>query len=262
MSAPRYVSFVIAPSDHGTLIVSRNDFAEGETGTIGVGAHILSGQSYEKEEIQLVLDLLSKRRQIYQQHMVAIDCGANIGVHTLEWARHMHGWGEVHAFEAQERIFYALAGNVAINNCFNARVFWAAIGEKVGKIRVPHMNYFKPGSYGSLELKQSDDNEDIGQPIQYDPAFTYEVEMVSIDSLKLPRVDFIKIDIEGMEIEALAGARKTLEQHKPMLLVEHMKADEQRLRNILENSGYNCFQLGINILAVHSTDKLKINIEN
>jgi len=62
MSAPRYVSFVIAPSDHGTLIVSRNDFAEGETGTIGVGAHMLSGQSYEKEEIQLVLDLLSKRR--------------------------------------------------------------------------------------------------------------------------------------------------------------------------------------------------------
>ena len=261
MSAPRCVSFVISPSDHGTLIVSRNDYAENDQGTIGVGAHIFRGQSYEKDEIKLVLDLLSKRRQLYQQHLVAIDCGANIGIHTLEWARHMHGWGEVHAFEAQERIFYALAGNVAINNCFNARVFWSAIGERVGKIRVPHINYFAPGSYGSLELKQSEDNEDIGQPINYDAKSTYEVDMVSIDSLKLPKVDFIKIDIEGMEMEALAGARKTLNKHKPMLLVEHMKSDEMRIKAFLEDSSYNCFQIGINLLAVHKTDKLKVNME-
>jgi FkbM family methyltransferase len=51
---------------------------------------------------------------------VAIDCGANIGTHTIEWAKKMTGWGAVIGIEAQERIFYALAGNIAINNCFNA----------------------------------------------------------------------------------------------------------------------------------------------
>ena len=85
--------------------------------------------------------------------------------------------------------------------------------------------------------------------------------MVSIDSLKLPKVDFIKIDIEGMEMEALAGARKTLNKHKPMLLVEHMKSDEVRIKAFLEDSGYNLFQIGINLLAVHKTDKLKVNTE-
>ena len=124
-----------------------------------------------------------------------------------------------------------------------------------------NLDYFAPGSYGSLELKQSEDNEDIGQPINYDAESTYEVDMVSIDSLKLPKVDFIKIDIEGMEMEALAGARKTLNKHKPMLLVEHMKSDEVRIKAFLEDSGYNLFQIGINLLAVHKTDKLKVNTE-
>ena len=105
MSADRYVSFVISPSDHGTLIVSRNDYAKNDHGTIGVGAQILRRQSYDNDEIKLVLDLLSKRRQLYQQHIISIDCGANIGINTLECARHIYGWCEVHAFEAQERIF-------------------------------------------------------------------------------------------------------------------------------------------------------------
>ena len=60
------------------------------------------------------------RRRFHGDGVVAIDCGANIGVHTVEWAIAMTGWGSVVAIEAQERIYYALAGNIAINNCFNA----------------------------------------------------------------------------------------------------------------------------------------------
>ena len=46
---------------------------------------------------------------------------------AVEWAKHMTGWGVVVAIEAQERIYYALAGNLAINNCFNARAIHAAV---------------------------------------------------------------------------------------------------------------------------------------
>jgi FkbM family methyltransferase len=64
--------------------------------------------------------------------VVALDCGANIGVHSVEWARLMKDWGSVIAVEAQERVFYALAGNLTLQNCFNARAIWAAVSDTPG----------------------------------------------------------------------------------------------------------------------------------
>ena len=87
----------------------------------GVGHQILETAAFDPMEVKMVLDLLAMRRRHYGDGVLAIDCGANIGVHTIEWANRMHGWGRVIAIEAQERLFYALAGNIAINNCFNAR---------------------------------------------------------------------------------------------------------------------------------------------
>ena len=46
----------------------------------------------------------------------------------------MTGWGIVIAIEAQERIYYALAGNLALNNCFNARAIHAAVSTAPGRI--------------------------------------------------------------------------------------------------------------------------------
>ena len=41
------------------------------------------------------------------------------------------------AVEAQERIYYALAGNLVLQNCFNARAIWAAVGTEAGTISFP-----------------------------------------------------------------------------------------------------------------------------
>ena len=259
MRSNRPSAFVIAPSDHGTMIVNRNDFRETDNGLIGVGAQILNNQNFDRKEVNLVLGLLNKRRQLYQKDVVAIDCGANIGVHTIEWARLMHGWGQVHAFEAQERIYYALAGNIAINNCSNAHATWAAVGAKVGTLDVPKVDYDVPASYGSLELKKSPTNEDIGQTVAYDKANSYEVPMITLDSTKIPQPDFIKIDVEGMEIDVLRGAAKTLKKHRPMMLIEHIKSDQKTLKEMLKSFGYRVYQIDINILAVHETDKIEIN---
>ena len=76
------------------------------------------------------------RREKHGDGVIAIDCGANIGVMTVEWARHMTGWGEVLAIEAQERIYDAPAGNICINNCFNARALHPAVGNTDGDIKI------------------------------------------------------------------------------------------------------------------------------
>ena len=203
----RKLAFVTAATDHGTFIVNRFDqmIVDGNAG-YGVGLQLLENAHYDPDEVNLLLRALDLRRQCYGDGVVAIDCGANVGVHTIEWAKHMTAWGAVLAVEAQERIYYALAGNIAINNCFNARAIHAAVSDRAGTMKIPVPNYFAAASFGSLELKQRDGAEFIGQAIDYSESKMVEVPTVSLDSLNLARVDLIKIDVEGMEMDALAGA--------------------------------------------------------
>src|SRR5262249_55131898 len=102
----RKIAFVLAASDHGTMIVNRVDYRMvDERGGIGVGFQILEKASFDALEVDMALSLLGLRRKYFGDGVLAIDCGANIGVHTIEWANRMHGWGEVVAIEAQERVF-------------------------------------------------------------------------------------------------------------------------------------------------------------
>jgi FkbM family methyltransferase len=173
----------------------------------------------------------------------------------------MYGWGEVISFEAQERIFYILAGNIALNNCFNARAIWAAVGAKSGQIKVPVPDYFIPSSFGSLEIRKTDKTEFIGQQIDYSDAKTQLTKMKSIDELNLSRIDFIKIDIEGMEMDALFGAKNSISKMKPQLLIEKIKSDVSEIEKFVNNLGYKTFPLGLNLLAVHETDPVLSDIK-
>jgi FkbM family methyltransferase len=253
-SPKRPAAFVLTSTDHGSMLVNRHDYRLIGGGGYGVGYQLLETSSFDADEVGFVLQLLESRRRHFGDGLIAIDCGANIGVHTIEWARRMHGWGDVLAFEAQERIFYALAGNLTLNNCFNARAIWAAVGASNGGLRVPVPDYFVPSSFGSLELRKSATTEFIGQNIDYSDAATQTVQMLAIDSIGLPRLDFIKIDIEGMEMEALQGARESIARLKPQLLIEKIKSNEEELVRFVTELGYTIFPLGINILAVHESD--------
>ena len=258
----RPISFVLASSGHGSMIVNRNDYQlDGKGRGFGVGFQLLNSSYFDPDEVSLALQLLELRRETFGSGVIAIDCGANIGVHTIEWAKAMTGWGEVIAFEAQERVFYALAGNVALNNCFNATVRNVAVGARSGSIDVPLVNYDAPGSFGSLELRPSQHNEFIGQKIDYSPQKCKSVPMVAIDSYNLARLDFIKIDVEGMEIEVLDGAEQSIEKHKPMMLIETIKSEKDDLIAFLEGHDYRVFPIGINALAIHQSDPANAKIK-
>jgi hypothetical protein len=75
----------------------------------GVGFQILETAAFDPLEVKMAVELLSLRRRNHEDGVLAIGCGANIGVHTIEWATAMTCWGSVLAIEAQERIYYALA---------------------------------------------------------------------------------------------------------------------------------------------------------
>lgn len=258
----RPVAYVLAATNHGSMIVNRNDQAQSGQTVYGVGCQLLLQSAFDPEEVDLALGLLGLRRANFGPGVVAIDGGANIGVHTLEWARHMHGWGRVLAFEAQEYVFYALAGNLALNNCWNASARWSALGEREGFIDVPEPDYLRAGSFGSLEIRQRQQTEFIGQEISYDAEDCVRTPMVSIDSLDLQRLDFLKLDVEGMELEVLRGARATLERCKPIVMAEVIKSDQGALLQFLQAAGYQVITegMGLNLLAFHESDPSRLQI--
>lgn len=235
MQNKRPIAFVLTSTNHGSMLVNRHDYRITDNDSYGVGWQIFQNSCFDQEEVENVLTLLKSRRENFGDGVVAIDCGANIGVHTIEWSRTMYGWGAVLAVEAQERIFYALAGNIALNNCFNARAIWAAVGATDGEIGVPDLDYFKASSFGSLEIRKSNNNEYIGQEIDYSEKNLRITKMLALDSLSMKRVDFIKIDIEGMEMDALLGAQNVINTFRPMMLIERIKTNEHEIRTFLTN---------------------------
>lgn len=196
-----------------------------------------------------MIKILMISRELHGDGVVMVDGGANIGVHSITAGRVMQGWGTVMAFEAQERIFYALAGNVAINNLFNVQAKLSALAHKDYMINVPIPDYLEHGSFGSLEMQYKPTVENIGQIVDYNK--TQQIPAIAIDSIGLSRLDFLKLDVEGMEEQALFGAFQTIRRCRPIMYIEHQKTGVAAIQKALNIMEYESNQIGPNTLAIH-----------
>jgi FkbM family methyltransferase len=244
------VAFVLAATENGPMILNRLDYCRvAGGGYAGVGASLLGTGSHEQGDIEELFGLLVAHREAYGDGVVVIDGGANIGTHTLAWAKAMAGWGSVLAFEPQERVFYALAGNIALNNCFNAKATMAALADVLGTTPIVKLDHEKPANFGGLSLR-FDLNGAIGQPLGVNEA----CRLVTIDSLNLTRLDLLKLDIEGTEPAALDGAYATIVRCRPIIFAEIALCGAEEVKKRL--SGYRFIPAGMSILAIHESDKV------
>lgn len=250
--------FVLTNTAYGPMIVSRMDWLGIENGQIGVGVQLLSTGVYDPHEGNVTCGLLTERRIAAGPGVVAIDVGANIGVRTIQWAKHMHGWGEVRAFEPQVPLFYALCGNIVFNNCFtNAKAECVVIGKEYGSILVPVPDYTKSCNFGGLEFRDRGGpggwyREYIGQ--NYEDMGQRASPVMKIDGFCLERLDLLKVDVEGMELDVLDGATETVDRLHPIIVAEFAKAGKDKLRTWLEAAGYAVAGFGPNLLAIHESD--------
>jgi FkbM family methyltransferase len=150
--------------------------------------------------------------RLLQAGMTAVEVGANIGVLTVPLARLAGPQGRVIAFEPQRIVHQMLCGNLALNAIANVVVHHAAAGRAEGSITVPMVNYQALGNFGGISLAPSGEGE--------------VVPLVTIDQLGLSACDFIKIDVEGMELDVLLGAAATLARFRPRLYVENDRGDK------------------------------------
>lgn len=170
---------------------------------------------------------------------IFIDVGANIGLFTLKAAPQA---GHVVAVEPGAEACAQLDANLALNRFDNVTVVRKALSDRAGRAALFH----NPLGHDPQAFSLVSDGSDAGSE---------QVELVTLDSvveeIGLPRVDCIKIDVEGAEAAVIAGAGATLAAHHPTVIFEMncptlVKAggDTAAAWNALAAMGYGFFRIG------------------
>lgn len=149
-----------------------------------------------------------------------LDIGAHIGTHTIGMANAVGPTGKVYAFEPSKKIYRELCMNAALNHAGNITPIRAALGRKPGVISVVASTF--PNNEGSSF-------------VIHDARGDNKAAVIRLDDLHLENISFIKIDVENMEGEVLAGAIETIKKNRPTLLVE-IQGNWNRAQELCENT--------------------------
>lgn len=165
----------------------------------GVELSLFETGTYEKGTIQLMDDFL-------KPGSVFVDIGANIGLMSAIASQMVGETGKVIAVEANPKTLELLNQNLELNHCKNVEVIPDALGSEAGSALFYENWQVNRG--GASLLSQGDEQG-------------VEVRVRTLDEvLSGQRVDLIKIDVEGFELEVLKGGLQTLNASRPVLIVE------------------------------------------
>ena len=159
---------------------------------------------YAELELQLLLRLIKPGD-------IVVDAGANIGAFSVPMARRVGPDVGVLAAEPQRLVYQTLCANVAANGLANVVAHWCGLGTAPGVAVVPPLDHGQENNYGGVGLRAGGAGG--------------RVPVVTIDSLDLPGCALIKVDVEGMELDVLRGAARTIRQRQPRLFVENNGTD-------------------------------------
>ncbi|MGH1543706.1 MAG: FkbM family methyltransferase [Arenicella sp.] len=222
-------SFTTIDTVYGPFIVNRHCHFHAEV-------LIKSGYPHIQDEIEKIQAILTT----LPDNSVMIDAGANIGLITVPAAQALQAkGGKVIAFEPQRAFAYALGGTCVLNELDNVVVNAVGLGADEHSKMIQLPNYNKPQDFGLFDLNST--HSDQGE----------KIEVVSIDSLKLPRLDFLKIDVEGMDVEVLKGAAQAIKAYKPWCWVEYWKSDLEAIKTQFQRLNYQFYKMDkLNLLCV------------
>ncbi|AOJ36290.1 FkbM family methyltransferase [Burkholderia metallica] len=147
--------------------------------------------------------------QMVRQGDTVVEAGANIGSHTVMLSKTVGDNGTVFAFEPQRHTFQLLNANLALNERLNVRAFQYAVGDVDETVEFPIVDPRLPNNFGGSSLLMSH-------------AVAEQVPLRTIDSLRLPRLDFLKADVEGFEIQTIRGAQDSIRTLRPIVYLEYL----------------------------------------
>jgi FkbM family methyltransferase len=158
---------------------------------------------------------------------VFVDIGSHIGKYALKAGKNVGSKGKVVAVEAMPANFIIIKKNVKLNKMKNIDVFNLAawntecslqflIGTTSANSNINRFNY----GQGMIEVQAG------------------PVDKLLIGQLKLKRVDWIKIDVEGAEYQVLQGLKETISKFKPKMIIEIWAQNLAKVQAFLEEHQY------------------------
>jgi len=148
--------------------------------------------TYQKKQRDTILNFLGNQNIQFEN---CIDVGAHVGFWLKDLCRYFK---RVYAFEPISDVRECLKKNIEQDNYL---LFPYALGNENKKTKV---NYI-PEATGNTYISDEGNRE---------------IELKRLDDLELPKIDYIKIDAEGYEIEVLKGGKDLIEKYKPFIHVE------------------------------------------
>jgi FkbM family methyltransferase len=175
---------------------------------------------------------------LYKNHIKTsgkdiIDVGGNNGNFAVDFAHMVGDNGKVHSYEPQRLIYYQLCGNVFINGLDNVYCHNLAIGSCLDSVYIETPNYYEKGyvNFGNVKIAKS------GEMVLQVPLDSFDNDYKDIV--------FIKIDVQGYELNVINGAINIINKHRPYLFVEFEDdllqdagSSEKELQEKIESLGY------------------------
>jgi len=185
-------------------------FARGGTDDL---YHLLPGREGDVEEFI--------KSHLANGH-VFVDVGANVGFYSLIASKLVGSAGRVYAIEAVPSSIAVLRANVKFNDCRNVVVHGVAAWSTRGKVKLS----VPLSLYGLASVARN--------------GLSFTVEAFTLDDLlrNENRIELIKIDVEGAELEVLKGAQKVL--RKTRYIVLELSHNVSEILRILQETGFTC----------------------
>lgn len=175
----------------------------------GLDAHNLLERKVEPEFLWI--------KSILTNDAVFMDVGANVGAYLFTLENHLKP-ENIFSFEPNPQLFKRLQRLFQRVNLSSVALSDIST---IAEFKIPVINGEKVHTRGTLQTSIKEKNEE--------KTILQKVEVKPLDDLdlKFQKLDFIKIDVEGNEMQTLRGAKKTIQKYRPILMVEM----EQRHHN-------------------------------
>lgn len=168
---------------------------------------------------------------------VILDIGANIGNSSLFFASH-NSRAKIFSFEPHPETFKRAQINIGLNNFSNIKLYNLGLGEEKTELKLYEVNEHNSGMNRIL-------NKDLNMPYKL-------VEIDRLDSFvkeaSMPKVDIIKIDVEGYEYSVLKGGEEAIKRNYPLIFIEldddNLKGNNRSAKELIQLLicfGYNKF---------------------
>ena len=218
-----------------------------------IGKSFLNQKYWGLKDIEIISKIIEYKCK-KKNKIVFYYVGANIGTHSIALSNIFKNKIVIRAFDAQSNIYEMFNQSIRINNLNNIELYHNAVSDKNNEIiKIDLPDYSKHNNFGGLELLKPFQNSDNTQ-MQKSGIFE-DVKSIKLDIFN-EEVDFIKIDVEGMENLVLKGSKNLIVNYRPFLFMELLKSKLEDVTEFFKDKDYNIYSKGMDAFIIPVESKV------